>query len=57
MRFSDWRKVDNLRLFHRIVISGGRTRVRLDITKITLNEVNSALFTPPDAEAIDDDNG
>lgn len=57
VRFSDWRPVGDLRLFHRIVIAGGRTRVQLDITKISMDDVNDAIFAPPDDMVNTEDNG
>lgn len=57
VRFSDWRPVGDLRLFHRIVIAGGRTRVQLDITKVSMNDVDDAIFAPPDDLVTTEDDG
>lgn len=57
VRFSEWRKVGDLRLFHRIVIAGGGTRVQLDITKISMTDVDNAIFAPPDELVTTEDDG
>lgn len=52
VRFQDWRAVGELTLFHRIEISGGRTRVGLEIESVTLDAVahSDHRFAKPSAE-------
>ncbi len=47
VRFGNWRVVDDLTLFHSIAISGGRTRVQLDITSVSFDPPDPATFAPP----------
>ena len=50
VRFGEWRPVGNLTLFHRIEISGGRSRVGLEIKSIRFDTVglDDPRFKSPD---------
>ncbi|MCP3905948.1 MAG: hypothetical protein GY715_20170 [Planctomycetes bacterium] len=48
MMFRDWRKVGNIKLAHLIVMSMPGMEASMKFTKVDLNKVDPAVFTPPD---------
>ena len=53
VRFGDWRAQGPLTLFHRIEISGGATRVGLDVKAVHLNTLTKEDFAAPPLEDAD----